>query len=88
MAEYFYAYYCASALSLSVRESAQTGMMASCRHSLKPRLSIPVGLTLAFVAYNHIVDKSLRLGYVEVSCLVAGFLASKVIAWTAADAHA
>ena len=49
-----------------------------CRHSLKPRLLIPIGLMLGFMAYNHLVDISQRMGYVEIASLAAGFLASKV----------
>ena len=49
-----------------------------CRHALKPRLLIPIGLVLGFIAYNHLVDRSHRMGYVEIASLAAGFLASKV----------
>ena len=49
-----------------------------CRHALKPRMLIPVGLVLAFYGYNHLVDRSQRLGYIEIASLVLGFLAFKV----------
>ena len=49
-----------------------------CRQALKPRMLVIVGLTAALAFYNSTAEH--KIGLVEESALLAGFLSYKVIA--------